>query len=155
MIAEGVYATMGDIPAGYPPALFVHMPKDAERALEVADSMGKLRAKRVDVREIQCEEFAVSAEFLAERVPGLTRAVADAVVNVLRRKGFVDEKGFLKNDGRSTPWKKAAEEAKVLPEGFQLERHVTEELNLAYAYHEFTSLKNSEIFQWFESHMDH
>lgn len=155
MIAEGVYTTMGDIPAGYPPALFVHMPKDAERAREVADSMGKLRAKRVDVREIQCDDFAVSAKFLAERVPGLTRAVADALVDVLRRKGFVDEKGFMKNDGRSTPWKKAAEEAKVLSEGFRLEKHVTEELNLAYAYHEFTSLKNTEIFEWFESHMAH
>ncbi|KAG2649685.1 uncharacterized protein LOC120655185 [Panicum virgatum] len=155
MIAEGVYGAMADIPAGYPPALFVHMPKDAERAGLVADSMGKLKAKRVDVREIRCDDFAVSAEFLAERVPGLTRAVADALVDVLRRKGFVDEKGFLKKDGRSTPWKKAAEEAKVLPEGFNLERHVNEELNVAYAYHEFTSLKNTEIFEWFESHMNH
>jgi hypothetical protein len=86
-------------------------------------------------------------------VPGLTRAVADALVDVLRRKLFVDEKGFLKKDGRSTPWKKAAEEAKVLPEGFNLERHVNEELNVAYAYHEFTSLKNTEIFEWFESHI--
>ena len=67
----------------------------------------------------------------------------------------MDEKGFLKKDGRSTPWKKAAEEAKVLPEGFNLERHVNEELNVAYAYHEFTSLKNTEIFEWFESHMNH
>ncbi|TVU33183.1 hypothetical protein EJB05_24969, partial [Eragrostis curvula] len=137
MIAEGVYGTMGDIPAGYPPALFMHMPKD----------VGMLKAKRVDVREVQCGDFAVSAEFLAERVPGLTRAVADALVNVLRQKGFVDEKGFLKNDGRSTPWKKAAKEAKVLPEGFRLQRHVTEEFNVAYAFHEFTSLRNGEIFE--------
>jgi hypothetical protein len=155
MIAEGVYGTMTDIPASYPPSLFVHMPKDAERAGLVADSMGKLKAKSVDVREIRCGDFAVSAEFLAKRVPGLTRAVADALVEVLRRKGFVDEKGFLKKDGRRTPWKKAAEEAKVLPEGFHLERHVTEELNVAFAYHEFTSLKNTEIFEWFEHHMNH
>ncbi|CAN6237643.1 unnamed protein product [Urochloa humidicola] len=154
MIAEGVYGAMRDIPAGYPPALFVHMPKDAERAALVAESMGKLRAEHVDVREIRCGDFAVSTELLAERVPGLSRAVAGALVDVLRRKGFVDEKGFLKDDGRSTPWKKAAEEAKVLPEGFHLERHVTEELNVAYAYHEFTSLKNAEIFEWFESHMN-
>ncbi|GJN19401.1 hypothetical protein PR202_gb06678 [Eleusine coracana subsp. coracana] len=155
MIAEGVYGTMGDIPTWYPPALFMHMPKDAERARDVAASIGTLKAKRVDVREIKCDQFAVSAEFLAERVPGLTRAVADALVDVLRRKGFVDEKGFLKKDGRRTPWKKAAEEAKVLPEGFRLERHVTEELNLAFAFHEFTSLKNAEIFEWFESHFNH
>ncbi|KAJ1278664.1 hypothetical protein BS78_04G096100 [Paspalum vaginatum] len=157
MIAEGVYGAMGDIPAaaGYPPALFVHMPRDAETARLVADSMGKLRAKRVDVREIRCDDFAVSAEFLAERVPGLTRPVADALLDVLRRKGFLDEKGFLKKDGRRTPWKEAALEAKVLPDGFGLERHVTEELNVAYAYHEFTSLKNTEIFEWFESHMRH
>ncbi|CAN6250907.1 unnamed protein product [Urochloa humidicola] len=155
MIAEGVYGSMADIPAAYPPALFVHMPKDAQRAALVAESMGKLRARRIDVREIRCDDFAVSAELLAKRVPGITRAVADALVDVLRRKGFVDEKGFLKDDGRSTPWKKAAEEAKVLLEGFHLDRHVTEELNVAYAYHEFTSLKNTEIFEWFESHMNH
>ncbi|CAL5059276.1 unnamed protein product [Urochloa decumbens] len=155
MIAEGVYGAMTDIPTAYPPVLFVHMPKDAERAGLVAESMGKLREKSVEVREIRCDDFAVSAEFLAERVPGLTRAVADALVDVMRRKGFVDEKGFLKDDGRSTPWKKAAVEANVLPEGFHLERHVTEELNVAYAYHEFTSLKNGEIFEWFESHMKH
>ncbi|EES06546.1 uncharacterized protein LOC8073807 [Sorghum bicolor] len=155
MIAEGVYGAMADIPTGYPPALFVHMPKDTERARLVADSMGKLREKHVDVREIRCDDFAVSAELLAGRVPGLTRAFADALVDVLRRKGFVDEKGFLKKDGRKTLWKEAAKEAKVLPEGFGLERHVTEEFNVAYAYHEFTSLKNTEIFEWFESHMNH
>ncbi|KAG8070215.1 hypothetical protein GUJ93_ZPchr0006g41750 [Zizania palustris] len=155
MIAEGVFSAMEEIPAGYPPALFVHMPKDTERAREVAASVGKLKGNNVGVREIQCDEFAVRAGFLAARIPGLTRAVADGLVNVLRRKGFVDEKGFLKKDGRSTPWRQAAAEEKVLPEGFRLERHVTEELNMAYAYHEFTSLKNGEIFGWFESHMDH
>jgi hypothetical protein len=155
MIAEGVFAAMHEIPAGYPPALFVHMPKDAERAQMVAASVGQLKSKHVDVREVQCDAFAVSAEFLAARIPGLTRMVADGIVDVLRHKSFLDDKGFLKKDGRSTPWKGAAEEAKVLPEGFSLERHVTEELNIAYAYHEFTSLKNGEIFEWFESHMDH
>ncbi|XP_047073361.1 uncharacterized protein LOC124682789 [Lolium rigidum] len=153
MIAEGVFAAMREVPAGYPPALFVHMPKDAERARMVAASIGQLKSKRVDVREIQCGAFAVSGGFLAARIPGLTRTVADGIVDVLRRKSFLDDKGFLKKDGRSTPWKGAAEEAKVLPEGFSLERHVTEELNVAYAYHEFTSLKNAEIFEWFESHM--
>jgi hypothetical protein len=154
MIAEGVYGTMG-VPAGYPPALFVQMPKDAETARNLAASIGILKAKHVEVREVKCDHFAVSSELLAERVPRLTRTVADALVDLLRRKGFVDEKGFLKNDGRRTPWKKAAEEARVLPEEFKLARHVTEELNLAYAFHEFTSLKNGEIFEWFESHMDH
>uniref|UniRef100_A0ACD5ZMK4 Uncharacterized protein n=1 Tax=Avena sativa TaxID=4498 RepID=A0ACD5ZMK4_AVESA len=154
MIAEGVFAAMDEIPAGYPPALFVHMPKDAERAQMVAASVGQLKSKHVDVREIQCDAFAVSAEFLAARIPGLTRTVADGIVDVLRQKSFLDEKGFLKKDGRSIPWKKAAEEANVLPEGFPLERHVTEELNIAYAYHEFTSLKDGEIFEWFESHMN-
>ncbi|XP_048562109.1 uncharacterized protein LOC125542929 [Triticum urartu] len=155
VIAEGVFAAMEEIPPGYPPALFVHMPRDADRAQMVAASIDKLKSKHVDVREIQCDAFAVSAEFLAARIPGLTPTVADGLVDVLRHKSFLDEKGFLKNDGRSTPWKEAAEEAKILPEGFRLERHVTEELNIAYAYHEFTSLENEEIFKWFDSHMDH
>ncbi|PNT66220.1 uncharacterized protein LOC100824302 [Brachypodium distachyon] len=155
MIAEGVFAAMEEVPAGYPPALFVHMPKDSERATLVVASISKLKSKHVEVREIQCDAFAVSAEFLAARIPGLTRAVADGLVDVLRQKSFLDEKGFLKNDGRSTPWKEAAEEAEALPKQFGFDRHVTEELNLAYAYHEFTSQKDEEIFEWFESHMDH
>uniref|UniRef100_A0ACD5Z8D8 Uncharacterized protein n=1 Tax=Avena sativa TaxID=4498 RepID=A0ACD5Z8D8_AVESA len=154
MIAEGVFAAMHEIPAGYPPVLFVHMPKDAERAQMVVASIGQLKSKNVDVREIRCDAFVVSAEFLAARIPGLTRTVADALVDVFRQKSFLDEKGFLKKDGRRTPWKKAADEANVLPEVFALERHVTEELNIAYAYHEFTSLKDGVIFQWFESHMN-
>ncbi|KAF7028268.1 hypothetical protein CFC21_040219 [Triticum aestivum] len=155
MIAEGVFAAMEEIPPGYPPALFVHMPRDAKRAHMVASSIDKLKSKHVDVREIQCDAFAVSADFLAARIPGLTPTVADGLVDVLRQKSFLDEKGFLKKDGRRTPWQEAAEEAKILPEGFRLERHVTEELNIAYAYHEFTSLENEEIFKWFDSHMDH
>lgn len=59
------------------------------------------------------------------------------------------------DDGCFGNRKAVAEEKKVLPEGFRLERHVTEELNIAYAYHEFTSLENGEIFKWFDSHMDH
>ncbi|KAE8784372.1 ABC transporter C family member 9 [Hordeum vulgare] len=62
---------------------------------------------------------------------------------------------WIMDDGCFGNRKAVAEEKKVLPEGFRLERHVTEELNIAYAYHEFTSLENGEIFKWFDSHMDH
>jgi hypothetical protein len=33
------------------------------------------------------------------------------------------------------------------------ERHIREELNVAYAFHEFTSLPSTQIFSWFDSHM--
>jgi ribosomal protein S8 len=40
------------------------------------------------------------------RIPRLTSAIAERTIDVLRRKGFVDEKRFVKKDGRSTPWKR-------------------------------------------------
>jgi hypothetical protein len=69
------------------------------------------------VWDIKCDAFAVSAEFLAVRIPELTPTVADGLVDALRHKSFLVDKGFLKKDWRSTPWKETAEEVKVLPEG--------------------------------------
>jgi hypothetical protein len=38
-------------------------------------------------------------------------------------------------------------EKKLIDEKFELFRHINEELNLAFSYHEYTSLKNNEIFE--------
>jgi hypothetical protein len=65
----------------------------------------------------------------------------------------LDDKGYLKEDGRTIKWKQALVEMKLIDEKFELFRHINEELNLAFSYHEYTSLKNDEIFGWFESHM--
>jgi hypothetical protein len=152
MIAEGVFENI-DMLENYPPTLFVHMVKDRFRARAILSNMAQLAEAGVEVKEIRCEQFPLDADFLAKRIPGLDRSFADKLIEVFNEKGFLDENGYLKKDGRALKWKETLLEKKLIHEKFELFSHVNEELNLAFAYHEFTSLKNDEIFEWFESHM--
>ncbi|GLU04037.1 hypothetical protein SLE2022_212040 [Rubroshorea leprosula] len=152
MIAEGVFDKM-DIPNDYPPTLFVHMPKDVYRQQKISEFIEVLRNKGIDVAEIECMDFPLSPTFLADRIPGLDPIVSAKLFDLFRNKGFIDENGYMKRDGRSTRWKEALQGSKAVLLDKNLVQHVQEELNLAFAYHEMTSLQSEQIFKWFESHM--
>nr|GEX82924.1 putative alpha/beta hydrolase fold protein [Tanacetum cinerariifolium] len=82
-------------------------------------------------------------------------------IGVMRREGvdvaevewFVNKQGYLVNDGRVLPWKEAMNERRISLPNKLLVNYIQEELNVAYAYHEMTSLQNEQIFDWFESHL--
>ncbi|XP_062151933.1 uncharacterized protein LOC133860322 [Alnus glutinosa] len=153
MIAEGVFEKM-DISEDYPPTLFVHMPKDIYRQQKIHENLERLRNKGVDVAEIECMEFPLSPHILADRIPGIDQTFSAKLFELLRDKGFIDENGYMKNDGRATRWKAALRENKTYFPDQHLAQHIQEELNLAFAYHEMTSLHSELIFKWFESHMN-
>ncbi|KAL5826374.1 hypothetical protein ACOSQ4_018171 [Xanthoceras sorbifolium] len=152
MIAEGVFNQI-DVTEDYPPTLFVHMPKDFYRQKKIREYMEVLRNKGIDVAEIECMEFPLSQSFLADRIPGLDQAVSAELFELFQNKGFIDENGNMRSDGRETPWKEALKESKTISLDKSLVHHVEEELNLAFAYHEMTSLQSEQIFKWFETHM--
>ncbi|KAI3921863.1 hypothetical protein MKX01_005552 [Papaver californicum] len=152
MIAEGVFERM-DIPKNYPPTLFVHMPKDRRRMRLIGENMESLRQKGVDVAEVKCTEFPLTPYLLSDRIPGIDEAFSFELVELLHKEGFVDEDGFMRKDGRATRWKEALKERKNVQLDKNKLDHIQEELNLAFAYHEMTSLQNAQIFTWFESHM--
>ncbi|GMI86771.1 hypothetical protein like AT3G58800 [Hibiscus trionum] len=152
MIAEGLFDHM-DIKENYPPTLFVHMPKDIRRQQKITEFMEVLRNKEVDVAEIECMELPLSPTFLSDRIPGLDQTISARLFNLFREKGFVDKNGYMKQDGRATRWKDDLQDIKTNLLEKHLVHPVEEELNLAFAYHEMTSLQSEEIFKWFESHM--
>lgn len=117
MIAEGMFDQM-DIKESYPPTLFVHMPKDVYRRQKIDENMEVLRNKGVDVAEIECMEFPLSPNFLADRVPGVDKSVSVVLFKLFRHNGFIDENGYMRNDGRKTQWRKAVKENKI---GLQVE----------------------------------
>ncbi|KAG6502375.1 hypothetical protein ZIOFF_042267 [Zingiber officinale] len=151
MISAGVFGSMG-VPVGYPPTLFVHMPKDmcAKRLIE--KNMASLKKKGVSVKEVRCLEFPLTRTLLTERIPGLDEAISASVLELFQEKGFIDKRGYLKSDGRATRWKQALKEKDPSMEKYEWLDHV-EELNLVFAYHEMTSLPIGDILDWFESHM--
>ncbi|KAJ9685918.1 hypothetical protein PVL29_015010 [Vitis rotundifolia] len=153
MIAEGRFRKM-DITKDYPPTLFVHMPKDQARKQRIAENMEILRNKGIDVAEVKCMEFPLLPYFLADRIPGVDKTISAKLFGLLRDKGFINVNGYMRNDGRATNWKKVLSESKIIfPDWDRFVHHIQEELNLAFAYHEMTSLQSEQIFNWFESHM--
>lgn len=153
MIAEGVYSHL-DITKDYPPTLFVHMPKDEGRKRKIERYIMAMRKKGIDVAEIKCMEFPLTPEFFANRISGLNLALSAKLFDVFQEKGFIDKNGYMRDDGRAIPWKTALEEIDIHLPDKSLINHIQEEMNLAFAYHEMTSLQSQEIFDWFESHMN-
>ncbi|XAR48373.1 hypothetical protein NMG60_11031186 [Bertholletia excelsa] len=151
MIAEGLFDQM-DIKKDYPPTLFVHMPKDEARKPKIDANLKILKDEGVNVAEIKCMEFPLSPNLLGDRIPGLDKTISKKFYDLFRKKGFIDKNGYMKADGRALPLKAAIKESRVLTD-MQLLHHIQEELNLAYAYHEMTSLQSELIFDWFESHL--
>lgn len=152
MIAEGMFEEM-DIKRDYPPTLFVHMPKDFKRHQKIDEYMEILKDKGIDVGVVECMEFPLSPSTLTDRIPGLDHNLSRRLFEFFKEKGFIDQNGFMRRDGRAIKWKKALEEKKTLLPDKRLVPHIQEELNLAFAYHEMTSVHSDQIFKWFESHM--
>ncbi|KAF8391154.1 hypothetical protein HHK36_023455 [Tetracentron sinense] len=146
MIAQGMLDQM-EVPKDYPPTLFVHMPKDRARMRIIGANMEALRQKGISVAEIKCMEFPLSPNFLADRIPGLDQAISVKLFELFREKGFIDENGYMRSDGRATRWKEAIRERNLLPDKYEWVHHIQEELNLAFAYHEMTSLQSEQIFE--------
>ncbi|KAJ7541592.1 hypothetical protein O6H91_10G066500 [Diphasiastrum complanatum] len=138
----------------YPPTLFVHMPKDEERSLVVTKAMDLLRSKGLQTNAIECHEIPLYPLFFSERIPGLDDETSEKIYAVFRDNGWLDEQGYLKRDGRTINWQMAVKKRQVLPSGeagkVKWEDHIQEELNLAYAYHEISSVPSEAILDWLD-----
>ncbi|XP_047948631.1 uncharacterized protein LOC125194448 [Salvia hispanica] len=151
MIAEGVFSHL-DIRKNYPATLFVHMPKDEKRNGKIEKYLVVMRDKGIHVAEVRCMEFPLTPQFFANRIPGLSLNLSEKLFDVFQEKGFIDGNGYMRDDGRVIPWKTAIEERNIILPKKSLVNHIQEEMNLAFAYHEMTSLQSQEILDWFDSH---
>ena len=65
---------------------------------------------------------------------------------MFREKGFANKEGYLVEDRRVLPCKEAMSERKISLPNKLMVKYIQEELNLAYAYQEMTSMQNEQIF---------
>lgn len=153
MISEGMFKVM-EAQTKYPPTLFVHMPNDVRRMELVAETMEMLKGKGVHVAEVKCPEFPLTPTFLSDRIPGLDERTSIRIFEVFKETGIINENNYMTRDGRSISWQKPLRRRKVISDAKnEWEGHIQEELNLAYGYHEMTSLQSEQIFDWFDSHL--
>ncbi|CAK8538764.1 unnamed protein product [Lathyrus sativus] len=152
MIAEGMFEEI-DIEKDYPPTLFVHMPKDFYRQRKIDEYVEVLKGKGIDVGVVECMEFPLSPDTLIDRIPGMDQHLSRTLFEVFKERGLIDRNGYMKQDGRKINWRKVIQEKINLDIDERLVPHVQEELNLAFAYHEMTSVHSDRIFKWFKSHL--
>lgn len=134
-----------------PPVMFVHMVKDVARVQQIRADMAVLTASGVSVREHLCMEFPVLRDFFARCIPYIDNDTSALMVEKLVANGSLTEERLLKNDARWFDWSLPLEANDLLPA--DLRAHVEEELNVAFAFHEFSSLAAPEVFQWFDYHI--
>lgn len=155
MVAEGQFGEVQNR-TYYPPVLFVHMPKDEARAEHIKFSLELLKMKGVEAEDERCMELPVLSDFFTQRIPGVDNDTSRRMVGVLQQSGCVDDRGFVKQDSRwfdwDFPFKKQGILAMKQDPRFQVQ--VQEELNIAFGFHEFTSLPSERIFAWFSKHIN-
>ncbi|CAM6094393.1 unnamed protein product [Calypogeia fissa] len=154
-ISSGRFEAM-DFDSTYPPTLFVHMPRDKGLAERISEARDLLSEKGVHNDELLCSPLEITDHFFSERIPDVSRELSEKIVASLHQYGILvpAHKGlYMKADGRQSGWKTALRKESVLSDDdfVKWERHLQEEMNLAYAYHEFTSLPSQYIFDWFDS----
>lgn len=160
MIAEGSFQVVPNV--SYPPVLFVHMVKDETRAERIREIIPVLRQAGVQADEIQCKETNITGNYFSKRIPYVDLEMSVKLGEILESSGYLDEKRYLKMDSRLLRLKQDLRRSK---DGLDLmetlswrsehwEHHVREELNLAFAFHEFTSIPTRKIIAWFESHVN-
>lgn len=153
MISEGKFKSL-QLKEDYPPTLFVHMAKDKRRAALIRDAMDMLSKKGVETAEVKCYQLPVTPQ-LFSKIPGMDSKTSDRIYRALKSTSMLDNESFMTKDGRFLNWMMHLKRQQVMPE-YSLrkwELHLQELLNLAYGYHEMTSLHSDEIFKWFDAHL--
>lgn len=148
----------GPLDGTHPPVRFVHMARDERRAAAIARQLHQLRAAGVDAAELVVHPEPLSAEALHRRGPGPgglvlpTEELAAKVFAALRRGGELDAAGVLTRDPRASRWRDAvrpvvpASVDSLVPDASPL----SEVLNAAWAYHEFTDAFLDESLDWLD-----
>jgi len=138
-----------------PPTLFIHMPRDARTAARVTQALTELRTGGVVTTELHCKPLPIDSTFFAARIPGVSTSMSETLARALRTGGFVDDKGLLLNDPRSSDdWREALASTGV-PEALEDglapdESRINEEMNLAWAGHEMCASFASEMLEFCE-----
>jgi hypothetical protein len=135
------------------PTLFIHMARDRRVADRVASDVDILRSDGVRVGEILLQPLPVTTSMLERCV---SKSTALEILQRLQAKGHVDNSGFLLQDPRLRTWVKDV--AEIVPETLDTlvpdESCIAEELNVAFAMHEFSAEHAHTMFDFCEGAQD-
>lgn len=120
------------------PTLFVEMDIDGFTLDGIDDDLIALRAKGVRAAKIKVHPHEVTPAFLEDC---LSPELARRVVEALKKHSVLDNEGYLKEDSRSGAWVKPIQpiiEGRSNDTLVPDESCISEKMNVAWAFHEFT-----------------
>jgi hypothetical protein len=140
----------------YPPSRWVHMPRDTAMSVYVESAVSALKQAGHDTEEVLLHKLPITPDFLSSRVEGLSAEASAAIAAALVQAGLTDGGGHLKADPRRSAWRAALS---GLPPGTlgadTLAADVSpiaEELNVAWAKHEFSAEGIEDTLEFFQRH---
>lgn len=86
----------------FPASIFWHMPRDQGSARRIKEDIARLESLSRPVLELTCNPKAITPGYFSESIPSMSPAVSAAIHAALRKGGFLDAEGFLKEDARRT-----------------------------------------------------
>ena len=132
-------------PASTTPVRFVHMVRDTRRAEMIRRQLVDFRRRGVDADEFPVEPRPVTASLFPHLGPDL--------VNALHDDGFLGPDGLLLQDPRASNWRTTAK--KIIPPDVDTlypdASPVSEILNEAFAFHEFTTRFLDPCLDWLDA----
>jgi hypothetical protein len=137
----------------YPPAAFVHMPRDAENAKVIQGNVKTLQKAKRPVLEVRIEPRPLSVEFFTERSPLIDARMAAGIVAAFHDAGVASDDGTLLEPPRpATPRWAPLVQPIVGNLSLKLdESHVGELVNLAWAKHELVSDEAEAVLTWLQN----
>jgi len=138
----------------YPPALFVHMPRDERTAAYVAMDVAEIRAQGGEAEEWRAEPLPITPTFFSERIDEIDAGTSVEIFAALRGGGLIDGGGLLLEDPRGSEWREVVTRAVPAARGMPLradESHIAEVLNVAWASHEIISDFTDATLDWWEA----
>lgn len=152
---RGVSPEVLQLPDGrpYPPAAFVHMPRDAENMAVIKADIKALKDAGRPVAEVQIHPRPITVDYLTERSPLIDVPMAEGIIAVLLQTGVVEEDGTLVESPRPVTERWAPLMQGVVGDLSLVkdESHVGELLNLAWAKHELVSDQAEAVLAWLQS----
>ncbi|PSC71787.1 DNA polymerase kappa [Micractinium conductrix] len=79
----------------FPPAVYIHAPRDTSMEDKVQENLAALRAANLTVADVELRPLPLSATFFSDRSPSVSRRLSELVYKKIKGLGLLDGRGYI------------------------------------------------------------
>jgi len=139
------------------PVLFIPMVRDQGTLQRVHGQVDSMKDSLSTICEV--EALPIGPLYFHRRIGGaMTAELSTKIYGGLKSNGFLDEDNLLKEDPRRSEWRESVKESLGLDTLRRIKDNlvgdksaISEEMNVAFSFHELTTQCNEEMLRFIES----